>query len=106
VAAAAALETGDARLDFAAPVYPAVPKELNPGAGAPPLFIALAHDDFLDPVENGIRLYTAWKKAKAQAEIHIYAKGGHGFGMRKSGAPTDAWLDAFAAWLRGQSLIS
>lgn len=104
VAVAAALETGPAKLDFAVPIYPAAPKELKPTAEAPPLFIALAHDDFLDPLENGIRVYSAWKKVKGPAELHIYAKGGHGFGMRKSGAPTDQWLTAFEAWLRAQGL--
>ena len=38
-------------------------------------------------------------EAKKPAEIHIYEKGGHGFGMKKQGIPTDTWIDRFGDWL-------
>ena len=39
------------------------------------------------------------------AELHMYAKGGHGFGMRKQNLPTDQWIDRFAEWLDLQGLL-
>jgi hypothetical protein len=37
--------------------------------------------------------------------MHIYAQGGHGFGMRKQGKPSDHWIERFAEWLQGQGLL-
>ncbi len=105
VAAAAALSADPAtRANFAMPVYPAVPAELAVPAGAPPLFMAVAHDDNPRIVDGTLRLYSAWKQAKVPAELHIFPRGGHGFGMRKSGAPTDTWTDRLTEWLRNQAL--
>ncbi|MEP7364297.1 MAG: alpha/beta hydrolase [Acidobacteriota bacterium] len=107
VAAAVATSPDPAtRANFAAPVYAAAPAEITVPAGAPPLFLAVAHDDSPHIVDSELRLYTAWKKAKVPAELHIFPRGGHGFGMRKSGAPTDSWTDRFTEWLRGQALLS
>lgn len=39
------------------------------------------------------------------APLYIYAKGGHGFGMRKQGIPTDAWIEHFGDWLQLQGLM-
>ena len=106
VAAAVAMITDPAeRPDFAVPIYPAAPKNLNVSEQSPPIFIALANDDPLNPVENGVRLYSAWQKAKASAELHIFAEGGHGFGMRKSGVPTDSWTDRLSEWMQRRKLL-
>jgi dipeptidyl aminopeptidase/acylaminoacyl peptidase len=56
-------------------------------------------------VDNTVRLYTAWKKANIPAEMHIYLKGGHGFGMRKLDLPTDTWVDRFKDWLGLEGLL-
>jgi hypothetical protein len=44
-------------------------------------------------------LYTRWRESGAQAELHIYAKGAHGFGTAKQGLPVDHWLESLDAWL-------
>lgn len=100
LAIAAALSPDPAvRPDFVMPIYPAVPAELMAPSGAPPLFLALAHDDNRFIVEGSLRLVTAWKQAKLPAELHLYASGGHGFGMRASGKLTDTWTARLAEWL-------
>jgi hypothetical protein len=52
-----------------------------------------------------VPLYSAWNAAGRSAELHIYSKGGHGFGMRQQGLPADHWLDHFGDWLRVQGLL-
>jgi dipeptidyl aminopeptidase/acylaminoacyl peptidase len=44
-------------------------------------------------------LYEKWAAAHKSVELHMFAKGGHGFGMRKQNLPTDHWIDRFAEWL-------
>lgn len=64
---------------------------------APPLFTVVAQDDrmFFRVVEN---LYADWAKADRSSELHIFARGGHAFGL-DSDAPCSAWADLFTAWL-------
>ena len=50
-----------------------------------------------------IRLYQG--AAKKAAEIHIFSKGGHGFGMRKQNLPSDQWIERFGDWLQVQGLL-
>jgi predicted esterase len=89
VTAAVALKhDASSRSNFAAPIYPGIPENVTPASDAPPLFLVHADDDqTVSPMENSIRLYEAWKKAGLFVEMHIYAQGGHGFGMRKRGLP-------------------
>ncbi|MEO7769055.1 MAG: alpha/beta hydrolase [Ferruginibacter sp.] len=89
------------RPDFAAPVYPymnALTNQVIP-ADAPPLFICAASDDQLGLASHSSNLYAQWIKAGKKAELHMFAKGGHGFGMRKNNIPTDKWIDMFYEWL-------
>ena len=97
VAAAVALHHDAAnRPNFAAPIYPAVLGDITVLPDAPPLFLVHADNDVtLSSVDNTVRLYTAWKKANIPAEMHIYLKGAHGFGMKKLDLPTDTWVDRF-----------
>lgn len=74
-------------------------------ADAPPLFICAATDDQLGMASHSNNLYNTWIAAKQQAELHIYSKGGHGFGMRKQGLPVDKWIERFAEWLDVQGLL-
>ena len=74
----------ESRPNFAAPIYGALWEDLAVPADAPPLFIALANDDEL-AVDPGVALYCAWRAPGQSVELHIYAQGGHGFGMRKQG---------------------
>jgi acetyl esterase/lipase len=65
---------------------------------APPLFTCIAQDDLLlYRVVEG--LYSDWTDAGLSAELHIYRRGNHGFGMAKQGMPSDRWIDQFRDWL-------
>jgi len=90
--------------NFAAPIYGALWEEITVPADAPPLFIALANDDEL-AVDPSLALYSAWRAAHHPVELHIYAQGGHGFGMRKQGLPIDHWIDRFGEWLQVQGFM-
>lgn len=93
--------------DFAAPIYPymnALKKQDIP-VDAPPLFICAASDDQLGLASHSSNLYNAWIAVKKIAELHMYEKGGHGFGMRKQNLPTDSWIDRFGEWLALHGLL-
>lgn len=71
-------------------------------ANAPPLFAAAASDDQLKLAPDSIDLFNIWQSAGRSAELHIYATGGHGFGMRRQNLPSDYWIEQFHAWLKQQ----
>lgn len=73
-------------------------------ADAPPAFFLVAHDDKLNPVEAAM-LYLEYKKRDLSAELHIYAKGGHGFGMRKDGKPINDWPGRCNEWMSSLGLL-
>lgn len=100
--------TSENRPDFAAPIYPYFPSAMMETVNddAPPLFIAAASDDELNLAQHSVDLYSAWLKAKQDAELHMYAQGGHGFGMRKKNLPSDTWIDRFGEWLGMQGLLT
>lgn len=84
------------KLAFIAPIYGGmgpveVPKD------APPMFVAIATDDFLFRGQFG--LIDSWYKAKRPVEFHLYQDGGHGFGMGYPGHPTQFWFEPFTHWL-------
>jgi acetyl esterase/lipase len=95
----------ETRPDFAATLYPYFPPSMHGGVpkDAPPLFIAAANDDEYAP--HSVDLYTQWHSSKLDAELHMYAKGGHGFGTRVQNFPTDKWMDRFGEWLGVQGLL-
>ena len=102
VALATTLDGADGeRPSFVAPVYPAWWGEVVVPAPAPPMFLAWATDDGLGDtiIDSAIRLYDAWRHAGAPVEAHAYSRGGHGFGARPQGAPSDDWLTAFVRWI-------
>jgi len=121
------------RPDFIAPIYPLVSLELqsNRRAGllermlgrnlndkliseysletrvtsqTPPTFLVHAHDDGLS-VEHSIRLYLALRKADVPAELHVYSKGGHGFGMRQRSQPVSTWRQRWLEWMRAEGFL-
>lgn len=110
LAGAAALEYTSAsnRPDFAAPIYGALQVlDLNQPPEEPmPLFLAVTSDDIFGFQKQSVDLYRTWNGAGLPGELHIYEKGGHGFGMRKQNLPSDAWIDAFATWLIYHDLLS
>jgi len=66
---------------------------------APPLFLLAAQDDPLKLSSPCVAVYQAWVAAHKKAELHLYTKGGHGFGMNKQGLPIDTWADRYVDWL-------
>jgi acetyl esterase/lipase len=106
-------DKADCRPDFAVVIYPGgVVKrgtsdptpEIRVDAGAPPMFIAMSNDDPVGP-ENAVQLYQALKRAGVSAELHIYADGGHGYGMRKTDSPSATWPRRCEEWLRNRKLL-
>jgi acetyl esterase/lipase len=92
------------RPNFAASIYGAAPEGVPVPADAGPIFVLAASDDPLIPASAGIRIYSDWKAAGHSAELHLYSKGGHGFGMQKKGLPSDHWIDRFGDWLGAEGL--
>lgn len=96
------------RPDFAAPIYLQYDWTIKAGgvpADAPPLFILAATDDSLGLAPHSLALYRDWTAAHKSAELHLFSKGGHGFGMRRQNLPTDRWVERFADWLEVQGLL-
>lgn len=92
--------TPQTRPDFAAVIYGAIFEEAVVPPDAPPLFLACAQDDAMAS-RGSLIMYSCWKAAQRPVEMHIYASGSHGFGMRKQGLPCDTWIERFADWLKG-----
>jgi len=103
------------RPDFAVALYPghlATPTggfALNPDvrvtSQTPPTFLLHAQDDPVDPVENSLVYYSALRKAGVPAELHVYVKGGHAFGLRRTESPITAWPLLVEAWLGAMGVI-
>ncbi len=107
VAAAAALRYApEGRPSFAAPIYAAASmfKDIPLPSDAPPIFLAAATDDQLGLANDSVALYEKWTAGHKSAELHMFAKGGHGFGMRTQGLPSDEWIDRFWDWLKMQGV--
>jgi acetyl esterase/lipase len=109
VAVSVAMTYGAAtRPDFVAPIYPAynwASKGSGVPADAPPAFILAASDDPLGLAPQSVAIYQDWMAARKSAELHLYSKGGHGFGMRQQHLPSDRWINLFADWLEAQGLL-
>jgi acetyl esterase/lipase len=74
----------------------------------PPTFLVHSNEDRGVPPENSVAFYLALRKAKVPAELHVYAKGGHGFGLGVPGTPpaTATWPARCADWMRGRGLLT
>jgi acetyl esterase/lipase len=66
----------------------------------PPTFIVQSEEDHTVPMENSIMFYEALKHAGVPAELHLYAVGKHGFGMKSGLGPTSDWPDRLEDWMR------
>ena len=93
----------ESRPDYVLPIYGAMPDVAVP-ADAPPAFIVVARDDWI-MFERSLAMFNRWSEAGRPVELHVYQKGGHGFGMEQRGLPVDHWPDALEAWLADQGLI-
>lgn len=95
------------RPDFAVAIYPghlAAKAGLNPNvpvsAETPPTFLLQAEDDGVDGVQQSLVYYDALKHAGVPVEMHLYAQGGHAFGLRQTKLPITRWPELVAQWLR------
>jgi acetyl esterase/lipase len=105
-----AADREDFRPDFAVPLYPghmwserdhdlSLQRVSPPDARTPPTLILQAEDDPVDDVRNSVTYFLALKQAKVPAEMHIYARGGHAFGLRPTINPITRWPALAETWL-------
>ncbi|WP_414674515.1 alpha/beta hydrolase [Luteibacter sp.] len=103
-----------ARPDFAMALYPGRLWEgkgvvLNPtlhlSVKTPPTFLVQAEDDPVDNVRNSIAYYLALKEASVPVEMHLYASGGHAFGLREKDMPIGAWPQLAEKWMQSIGMI-
>ena len=104
-----AADAASSKPNFVGLIYPAyfVPKNGSQLSAdtivtreAPPMFFVHAHDDRVTPLSSAL-LYAELKKHGVAAELHIFAKGGHGYGMRPTELPVTHWPRQMESWLRG-----
>jgi len=107
------------RPDFSVPIYPghlwrsddeSPELKLNPRIHVtrqtPPVFLLQAEDDYVDNVNQSLVFYIALKNAKVPVEMHLYAQGGHAFGLRRTKFPITGWPQLVEAWLGTIGMIS
>jgi acetyl esterase/lipase len=97
------------RPDFAMPIYPGhlwiddqkfeLNSDINVTKQTPPTFLVQNEDDHVDPVEHSLVYYLALKKAGVPVEMHLYAQGGHAFGLRPTKLPVSRWPKLAETWL-------
>ena len=102
------------RPNFTVLVYPAyltvkekndaVSPELKVDAATPPTFLVIAQDDPVR-VENALYYALALQQAKVSFDLHVYPKGGHGYGLRKTELPVTSWPDRATDWMRSQGWL-
>jgi len=100
------------RPDFAVALYPghlATPNGLNPNVPVtrqtPPTFLVQAEDDHVDGVKQSLVYYSALKNAGVPVEMHLYAQGGHAFGLRRTKFPITGWPQLVETWLKTIGMI-
>ncbi|MDG2224371.1 MAG: alpha/beta hydrolase [Rubripirellula sp.] len=101
--------------DFAILVYPAwlvrdgdsnqLIEDLKVTADSPPMFFAHAQDDRVNCMSS-VTLFSKLKQARVSASLHVFARGGHGYGARTTDAPTDAWPKLCENWMRSQGWMA
>jgi acetyl esterase/lipase len=104
------------RPDFAVALYPGHlwiddnKFDLNPNVPVtpqtPPTFLVQDEDDHVDNVNNSLVYYIALKNAGVPVEMHLYAQGGHAFGLRRTKLPVTAWPQLVETWLETIGIIS
>ena len=93
------------RPDFLALIYPYIrPETKKIDKNTPPSFLVHADDDKLS-AEISTEFYLDLKRAGVSGELHVYATGGHGFGMKDRPLPVTQWTARFLDWLRVRGLL-
>ena len=87
--------------NFIAPIYPwmAIVAPHKVPSNQPPAFISCANDDQYKLSGPSVNIYKDWIAAGAEADLHMFSKGGHGFGTNKFGIPVDIWSDLLVDWI-------
>ncbi len=110
--AAAEWDARQGRKKFVVPHQPNADKNLalNPevpvSSHTSPTFLLQAEDDHVDTVYDSLAYYIALKKAGVPVEMHLYAQGGHAFGLRRTKFPITGWPQLVETWLRTIGMIS
>jgi len=104
------------RPDFAVAAYPGHlwvggdAYGLNPNVPVtrqtPPTFLVQAEDDHVDGINQSVAYYIALQNAGVPVEMHLYAHGGHAFGLRRTKLPITGWPQLVEAWLRTIGMVS
>lgn len=102
-----------ARPDFALAIYPGhltlddgkLNKNVPVTSDTPPTFILQAEDDHVDGVEQALVYFTALKDANVPAEMHLYAQGGHAFGLRPTANPITHWTALADTWMQTIGMV-
>jgi acetyl esterase/lipase len=71
----------------------------------PPTFLVHTYEDKVVPAENSIYFYLALRKANVPAEMHLYQKGPHGFGLGKTVGAASSWPIRCAEWMQASGLL-
>ena len=108
-----AADKESARPDFALAIYPGhltadghtFNKNLPVTRVTPPTFLVQAEDDDVDGVQQSLVYFEALKQAGVPAELHIYAHGGHAFGLRHTADPITDWPKLADKWLRTIDIV-
>lgn len=107
-----AVFTENTNPNFACPIYPginnAIYQAVKQKENIPPMFLINGAEDDVTPADKCIKLYSALLERKVPAELHIYAKGKHGFdsGMGRGLYGIASWQDSFINWLKDMGFIN
>ncbi|MEW5977003.1 MAG: alpha/beta hydrolase [Acidobacteriota bacterium] len=110
------IDQASCRPDFGVAVYPGylVPTDgdqdvlgsyIRIPEETPPIFLVHASDDSMAASDNSVAMYLALKRSGVPTEMHLYAAGGHGFGVRRSDRPCTTWTERFVAWLQSFGIL-
>jgi endo-1,4-beta-xylanase len=105
--AADTIDAQSSRPSFQALIYPGRSGDIQPDKSAPPAFLACSTNDRRDISEGLAEAYLRFKRAGASAELHVYASGGHGFGVRdRNTGAIGGWTDRFLEWMESRKLTT
>lgn len=107
------------RPDFSVPIYPGhlwkargnsaelrLNSRIHVTRETPPTFLLQAEDDHVDNVNQVLTYYIALKDADVPVEMHLYAQGGHAFGLRPTSSPITRWPELVEKWLRTIGMVA